>query len=256
MDKFKLHVEIGLRRANSEGSNIPKFSLVKDDSGVANAKIATPGDTPIGIAKPQAISSSDDLTRHKDGTLTEGDIWNSSTTLFTVIARGYTNALIGSGDSITVNKPIMMSTTNNGCIEEWKPGHRAIGHALETSSTAGEVSIYLDCMNLAEEINDYQEITSAGAITIDNGQVDLKTGGADEITLAAPSRAGNTIYITAKDAKAYTVVNASPGFDGGGAGADTLTFGGAIGDGCRLFSVDNSGTLQWNLCERTNVTAG
>lgn len=92
-----------------------------------------------------------------------------------------------------------------------------------------------------------------GAITIIDGYVYLTKAGVAAMTLADPPLDANgvTLTILALTANAHTVSNAAgSGFNGGGAGADVGTFGGAVGD--KLVVTAYGG--KWYVVHNTNVT--
>lgn len=92
---------------------------------------------------------------------------------------------------------------------------------------------------------------AAGALTVAEGTHVLKTGTAGAMTLVAPTGQQNNtrMRITAATAHAYTVTYTT-GFNGGGAGADVATFGGAIGDTLELEAINNT----WFVIATRNVT--
>lgn len=95
--------------------------------------------------------------------------------------------------------------------------------------------------------------TSAGAISETSGFVYIGSGGVLAMTLADPVTAdnGKQLTIIASTAHAHTVSNAAgSGFNGGGAGSDVGTYGGAIGD--NLVLTANGGV--WYVVSNTNVT--
>lgn len=94
-----------------------------------------------------------------------------------------------------------------------------------------------------------------GAITIVDGYVYLTKAGVAAMTLADPPKKfkGTTLTIIALTANAHTVSNAAgSGFNGGGAGADVGTFGGAVGDKLVLTAYNG----VWYVVDNTNVTLG
>jgi len=96
---------------------------------------------------------------------------------------------------------------------------------------------------------------AAGALTVAPGVAILKSGAASAMTLRDPlaNEEGLEITIIAADAQAYTVSNAAgSGFNGGGAGGDVGTFGGAIGDNF-VIRVTNG---IWDVVTSKNVTLG
>lgn len=103
-----------------------------------------------------------------------------------------------------------------------------------------------------------QTIAADGAITLPTTAltvVKITKASAAAVTLADPAAAqeGCILVISAQTAAAHTVSNAAgSGFNGGGAGADVGTFGGAIGDGFVLVAVNT----KWNVVVLRNVTLG
>ncbi len=95
-----------------------------------------------------------------------------------------------------------------------------------------------------------------GAIAIKNGFVPItKSASPAVLTLAAPTATthdGMRIMLVSTTAKAHTVTQASDGFNGGGGGADTATFGGAIGDGMTIVAYQGI----WYVVSSVNVTLG
>lgn len=91
-----------------------------------------------------------------------------------------------------------------------------------------------------------------GAVASIDGAVHITKAGVCALTLAAPSAAldGLEIEFISETAQAHTVTQASPGFNGGGAGSDVATFGGAVGDG---FKVRARNGIWW-VVDKTNVT--
>jgi hypothetical protein len=92
---------------------------------------------------------------------------------------------------------------------------------------------------------------AAGAILVKEGLHVLNTGAASAMTLAAPTAAqdGMKLRIVAATAHAYTVTYTT-GFNGGGAGVDEATFGGAIGDNMEIVAVKGT----WYVLSTRNVT--
>ena len=88
---------------------------------------------------------------------------------------------------------------------------------------------------------------SDGAITVSLYAATLTKGSAGAYTLAAPGsgNVGNLLYIFAGTAQAHVITAAS--IDGG----DTLTYGGAIGDGIVLYA---RSATAWSIYSATNVT--
>ena len=86
-----------------------------------------------------------------------------------------------------------------------------------------------------------------GAISPALFNVSLTKGSAGAYTLAVPAAAnvGNLMYINAGTAQAHVITVAS--VDGG----NTLTFGGAIGDGALLYART---AAAWSIVSLTNVT--
>lgn len=85
----------------------------------------------------------------------------------------------------------------------------------------------------------------AVALTIFNGS--FSKGSAGAMTLAAPgaSNIGKLLYLHAASAQAHVITAAS--LDGG----NTLTYGGAIGDGCVLYG---RSATAWAIYNLYNVT--
>lgn len=102
-----------------------------------------------------------------------------------------------------------------------------------------------------------QELTDAGAISIKQGVCFLNKAGVIAATLADPTAGaaedggddGKILFVVAKTAQINTLTIAG-GANGGGAGADVGTFGGAIGDGVGL--VAHNG--KWWVINNINVT--
>lgn len=95
--------------------------------------------------------------------------------------------------------------------------------------------------------------TANGAIQPSSGLVLLGGTGARAMTLADPAAADNgaRLTIAASTAAAHTVSNAAgSGFNGGGAGTDVGTFGGAIGDRFSLVAIGG----VWYVDINVNVT--
>jgi len=100
-----------------------------------------------------------------------------------------------------------------------------------------------------------QAVSTDTAITIKNGTVLITKSSAATVTLAAPTATthdGMILNIVSTTAQTHTVANASPGFNNGGSGKDTATFGGAIGDGFVVVAYQGA----WYLLTSTNVTLG
>lgn len=100
-----------------------------------------------------------------------------------------------------------------------------------------------------------QVAAANGAINILDGYVYLTKAGVAAMTLADPPKDANgvTLTILALTANAHTVSNAAgSGFNGGGAGADVGTFGGAVGDKLTVTAYNG----VWYVVHNTNVTLG
>lgn len=98
-----------------------------------------------------------------------------------------------------------------------------------------------------------QTLTDDGAITIAQGVVLLNKAGVVAATIDDPPTGmnGAELTILSETAQAHTVSNAAgSGFNGGGAGSDVGTFGGAIGDGIVLVAANG----VWLVKANTNVT--
>lgn len=93
-----------------------------------------------------------------------------------------------------------------------------------------------------------QVLAANGAVTIKSGVCMLtKADGASAVTLADPDAAdtGKQLTVISETAQAHTLTIAG-GLNGGGAGADVGTFGGAVGDYVRLVAQAASGTVRAN----------
>jgi hypothetical protein len=92
---------------------------------------------------------------------------------------------------------------------------------------------------------------AAGAIEKADGTHLLNTGAASAMTLAAPTgdQNGMRLRIVAQTAHAYTVTY-STGFNGGGAGVDVATLGGAVGDNMEIEAINGT----WLVLSTRNVT--
>lgn len=93
--------------------------------------------------------------------------------------------------------------------------------------------------------------SGAGALDPKPGTHILKEAAASAMTLRDPVAAdeGTEMLVVADAAQAYTLTNTT-GFNGGGAGADVLTFGGAVGDNVRVKCVNG----RWMVIATRNVT--
>lgn len=96
-----------------------------------------------------------------------------------------------------------------------------------------------------------QVLAADGAITIQEGYAFLSKSSAGAFTLAAPGKEMNgcRLSLFAVSAQAH-VVTYTAGFNGSGAGTDTATFGGAVGD--KLVVVAYNGI--WYVETNTNIT--
>ena len=90
---------------------------------------------------------------------------------------------------------------------------------------------------------------AAGTIAPDRNVIELRGSGVLAMTLPAPVQHGATMFIVSTTANAHTVTYAA-GFNGGGAGADVATFGGAAGDSLMLIALGG----VWYVMNATNVT--
>lgn len=95
-----------------------------------------------------------------------------------------------------------------------------------------------------------------GTISVKSGLVVITKGSAAALVLNDPTADtddGKRLTIIAATAHAHTVSNAAgSGFNGGGAGADVGTFGGAKGDGLTVRAYQG----DWYIETKTNVTLG
>lgn len=97
-----------------------------------------------------------------------------------------------------------------------------------------------------------ENASASGAITLYSGIVQITKAGVAALTLAAPTEDGRVLILDSTTANAHTVT-ITAGLRGAGAGADVLTWGGAIGDGIALYS---SGGYWYPVPGTTvNVTA-
>jgi hypothetical protein len=92
---------------------------------------------------------------------------------------------------------------------------------------------------------------AAGAISKESGTHILMSGAASAMTIPDPVAGdeGKELLVVADTAHAYTLTNTT-GFNAGGAGADELTFGGAVGDNVRIKCVNG----RWMVIATRNVT--
>jgi hypothetical protein len=93
-----------------------------------------------------------------------------------------------------------------------------------------------------------QPATADGAVTLYSGIVKITKAGVCAMTLAAPTTNGRVLVFDAATAHAHTLT-ITAGLRGAGAGADTLTWGGAVGDGITLYSSDGA----WYVWPGTNL---
>lgn len=99
-------------------------------------------------------------------------------------------------------------------------------------------------------------VTADGAITIPsvNTVFAITKAGVAAMTLADPTSGtddGLIVQFVATTANAHTLDNsAGSGFNGGGAGSDIGTFGGAVGDNIRLLAYGG----VWHVLSSVNVT--
>lgn len=95
---------------------------------------------------------------------------------------------------------------------------------------------------------------ASGAVAVASKDVFITAAGAAALTLADPTATthdGIRIRFVATTAQAHTLDNsAGSGFNGGGAGSDVGTFGGAVGD--RIEVVAYQGV--WYVTDNLNVT--
>jgi len=96
-----------------------------------------------------------------------------------------------------------------------------------------------------------QVLSANGAITIKSGVVLLTKADASAITLDIPDAGddGRILTVISETAKAHTLT-ITGGLNGAGEGADVGTFGGAVGDYCRLVAYDGA----WHSAGVLNVT--
>jgi hypothetical protein len=114
--------------------------------------------------------------------------------------------------------------------------------------------------NVSGTAGGLQEVITAaaadGPIAAKTGTVSITKAGVAALTLADPATPaddGKRLTIVATTANAHTVDNsAGSGFNGGGAGSDVATFGGAVGDSMELVALGG----LWHVLRLTNVTLG
>lgn len=102
-----------------------------------------------------------------------------------------------------------------------------------------------------------EQVASAnGAVTIKSGVVYVTKAGVAALTISDPVATtddGKSVTIISTTANAHTLSNAAgSGFNGGGAGTDVGTFGGAKGDGMRITAYQG----VWYVEYLRNVTLG
>lgn len=118
------------------------------------------------------------------------------------------------------------------------------------------VNASADELNSAALSLNNQVLAADGAITIKRGVAMITKAGVAVLTLANPVAGTDnfkTLKIISATAQAHTVSNAAgAGFNGGGAGSDVGTFGGAIGDNLVLVAYNG----VWHVQSKVNVTLG
>jgi hypothetical protein len=94
-----------------------------------------------------------------------------------------------------------------------------------------------------------QVMADTGAVTLFSGLVIITKAGVAALTLAAPAVNDNRVLIfDSTGAHAHTLT-ITAGLRGAGAGADVLTWGGAVGDGITLYSYAGA----WYVVPGTNL---
>lgn len=102
-------------------------------------------------------------------------------------------------------------------------------------------------------------IGANGAVTQKSGVLIVTKAGVCAMTIADPVSGsaeaggddGKILTVVSATAQAHTLSNAAgSGFNGGGAGSDVGTFGGAKGDGITLLAYGG----DWYVVTKTNVT--
>ncbi len=90
-----------------------------------------------------------------------------------------------------------------------------------------------------------------GALTIQNGEQYIGSGGGLAMTLAAPAlwQNGTTMVLMASTAQAHTITYTA-GFEGDTTGSDVATYGGAVGDFLVIQAVNGA----WRVLSAHNVT--
>lgn len=174
-------------------------------------------------------------------------------------AGGSANAIKttdGRDYSMTNDVPILLkynpTTTQFACIGALTVPSGTIvtetGAATLTNKTL--TAPIITAPELTEKVTTY----ASGAISTNYGVALLTGAGATTYTLADPTAGtddGQILRIMSTTAQAHKVDNsAGSGFNVGGAGADTLVFGGAIGDNATLLAYNG----DWYVIDLRNVT--
>lgn len=131
---------------------------------------------------------------------------------------------------------------------------------VTAGTAAASSAVVLDANKRVKDIAVQHLVATAsedGAIAIAPGVVKITKAGVANLTLADPAAGdeGVVMIITAATANAHTVDNGqggASGFNGGGAGSDVATFGGAIGDSMIICAI----AQKWHAINLTNVTLG
>lgn len=237
-------------RKNAEASTEITYGyLVKWDTN--GCKICTTSDVPMGVAMKATFEDSNNVVRVIDATHTVGNIRVGD--YATVCQLGVCTAKLGTGDSVTAGSPIALSDTNDGCVDGWVAGRDCLGYALETSSTAGDVKVFISTVEPVEipsltayltsttaattyePIMTITDLSADGAVTIPSTKghhiMTISKAGVCALTIADPTAIthdGMKITFVSQTANAHTLDNSGGSSFNGATG--TLTMKAAIGD--------------------------
>lgn len=181
-------------------------------------------------------------------------------TEFTAVVDLTVEAKNGVGNSaVAVGDKLYYDSAETIKINKDATNGKYYGIALETvsSGSSGVIRVGLGAPvgGGGESPAGVTEVTADGAITIPtrNTVFAITKAGVAAMTLAAPTadvHDGVTLTFISATAQAHTLTNASPGFNGAGAGGDVGTFGGAIGDNIVVVAHN----AVWLVVSKVNVT--
>jgi hypothetical protein len=111
--------------------------------------------------------------------------------------------------------------------------------AVTNGATVGTTLVVTGLTTVTGGLKETVTVASAdGAIAVKSGIVMITKAGVAAMTIADPTATtddGKTLTFVSTTAQAHTLDNsAGSGFNGGGAGSDVGTWGGAIGDGITI----------------------